>query len=120
MRQFAVPTAPRELLGAACIDGATELAGHWRIALPLTRLALGVQGPITFIGSWNNAMNPLIVMRSAENYTLSLAPRSLLSSTSTEWDALMAESVISTLPLLLLFVVSSRQMVAGPTADTVK
>ena len=90
------------------------------IALPLMKPALGTLGLITFISSWNNFMNPLIVLRSADNYTLPLALRSLFSTTSTEWGALMAGSAIATLPLIILFVISSRQLIAGLTAGAVK
>lgn len=120
MRQFAASTVPKELLNAARIDGASELGIYWRIALPLMRPALGTLGLITFISSWNNFMNPLIVMRTADNYTLPLALRSLFSTTSTEWGALMAGSAIATLPLIVLFIISSRQLIAGLTAGAVK
>ncbi len=120
MRQFAASTVPHELINAARIDGCSELGIYWRIALPLMKPALGTLGLITFISSWNNFMNPLIVMRTAENYTLPLALRSLFSTTSTEWGALMAGSAIATLPLLVLFVISSRQLIAGLTAGAVK
>jgi multiple sugar transport system permease protein len=120
MRQFALSTVPHELLHAARMDGCSELGIYWRIALPLMKPALGTLGLITFISSWNNFMNPLIVMRTAENYTLPLALRSLFSTTGTEWGALMAGSAIATLPLLVLFVVSSRQLIAGLTAGAVK
>jgi multiple sugar transport system permease protein len=120
MRQFAASTVPKELLNAARIDGASELGIYWRIALPLMKPALGTLGLITFISSWNNFMNPLIVLRSADNYTLPLALRSLFSTTSTEWGALMAGSAIATLPLIVLFVISSRQLIAGLTAGAVK
>jgi multiple sugar transport system permease protein len=120
MRQFAASTVPHELISAARIDGCSEIGIYWRIALPLMKPALGTLGLITFISSWNNFMNPLIVMRTAENYTLPLALRSLFSTTSTEWGALMAGSAIATLPLLVLFVISSRQLIAGLTAGAVK
>jgi multiple sugar transport system permease protein len=120
MRQFAASTVPKELLSAARIDGAGELTIYWRIALPLMKPALGTLGLITFISSWNNFMGPLIVLRSADNYTLPLALRSLFSTTSTEWGALMAGSAIATLPLIVLFVISSRQLIAGLTAGAVK
>ena len=57
-----------------------------------------------------------MLLRSAENYTLPLALRSLQSTTNTEWGALMAGSAIATLPLLVLFIFSSRQLIAGLTA----
>lgn len=120
MRQFAAAAVPRELVEAARMDGCGELAIYWRIALPLLKPALGTLGLVTFIGSWNNFMGPLVVMRSAENYTLPLALRSLQSPVNTEWGALMAGSAIATLPLLLLFALSSRQLIAGLTSGAVK
>ena len=120
MRQFAATAVPRELGEAARMDGCGELGIYWRIALPLLKPALGTLGLVTFIGSWNNFMGPLVVMRSAENYTLPLALRSLQSPVNTEWGALMAGSAIATLPLLLLFALSSRQLIAGLTSGAVK
>ncbi len=120
MRQFASTAVPRELIEAARMDGCGELGIYWRIVLPLLRPALGTLGLITFISSWNNFINPLIVMRTAENYTLPLALRSLQSTLNTEWGALMTGSAIATLPLLVLFAISSRQLIAGLTAGAVK
>ena len=120
MRQFATSTVPTELLDAARLDGCSEIGIYWRIALPLMKPALGTLGLITFISSWNNFMGPLIVLRSADQYTLPLALRSMQSTVNTEWGALMAGSAIATLPLLVLFVLSSRQLIAGLTAGAVK
>lgn len=120
MRQFASTAVPRELIEAARMDGCGEMGIYWRIVLPLLRPALGTLGLITFIASWNNFIGPLIVMRSADNYTLPLALRSLQTTMNTEWGALMTGSAIATIPLLLLFVVSSRQLIAGLTAGAVK
>ena len=120
MRQFALSAVPPELLDAARIDGCSEFGIYWRIVLPLLKPALGTLGLITFISSWNNFMGPLIVMRSIENYTLPLALRTLQSPVNTEWGALMAGSAIATLPLIILFVLSSKQLIAGMTAGAVK
>ncbi|TAG49264.1 MAG: carbohydrate ABC transporter permease [Betaproteobacteria bacterium] len=120
MRQFASTAVPKELIEAARMDGCGEFAIYWRIVLPLLKPALGTLGLITFIGSWNNFMGPLIVMRSLENYTLPLALRSLQSPVNTEWGALMVGSAIATIPLLILFAVASRQLIAGLTAGAVK
>lgn len=120
VRQFALNAVPRELIEAARMDGCGEFGIWWRIALPLLRPALGTLGLVTFIGSWNNFMGPLIVLRSVENYTLPLALRSLQAPTNTEWGALMAGSAIATLPLIVLFAISSRQLIAGLTAGAVK
>ena len=120
MRQFALTAVPKELIEAARMDGCGEFAIYWRIVLPLLKPALGTLGLITFIGSWNNFIGPLIIMRSAENYTLPLALRSLQSPVNTEWGALMTGSAIATIPLLILFAISSRQLIAGLTAGAVK
>ena len=120
MRQFALSSVPRDLIEAARMDGCSELGIYWRIVLPLLKPALGTLGLITFIASWNNFIGPLIVMRSPENYTLPLALRSLQSPVDTEWGALMAGSAIATIPLVVLFLLSSRQLISGLTAGAVK
>ena len=120
MRQFASTAVPKDLIEAARMDGCGEFDVYWRIVLPLLKPALGTLGLITFISSWNNFIGPLIVMRSADNFTLPLALRSIQNPENTEWGALMAGSAIATLPLLVLFVIFSRQLIAGLTAGAVK
>jgi len=120
MRQFVSSSIPKELIEAARMDGCGELSIYVRIVLPLLKPALGTLGLITFIASWNNFIGPLIVMRSPDMYTLPLALRSLQSPVNTEWGALMTGSAIATLPLVVLFVLSSRQLISGLTAGAVK
>lgn len=120
MRQFISSAIPRELIEAARMDGCGELGIYWRIVLPLLKPAMGTLGLITFIASWNNFIGPLIVMRSPEMYTLPLALRSMQSPVNTEWGAVMAGSAIATLPLLVLFAISSRRLIDGLTTGAVK
>lgn len=120
MRQFVTSSIPKDLIEAARMDGCSELGIYWRIVLPLLRPAMGTLGLITFIASWNNFIGPLVVMRSPERYTLPLALRSLQSPVDTEWGALMTGSAIATLPLIILFILSSRQLISGLTAGAVK
>lgn len=120
MRQFVSTSIPKDLVEAARMDGCSELGIYTRIVLPLLKPALGTLGLITFIASWNNFIGPLIVMRSPEMYTLPLALRSLQSPVDTEWGALMAGSAIATIPLIILFAISSRQLISGLTAGAVK
>jgi multiple sugar transport system permease protein len=120
MRQFITSSIPRDLVEAARMDGCGELGIYWRIVLPLLKPALGTLGLITFIASWNNFIGPLIVMRSPDMYTLPLALRSMQSPVNTEWGAVMAGSAIATLPLLVLFAISSRRLIDGLTAGAVK
>jgi multiple sugar transport system permease protein len=120
MRQFVTSSIPRDLIEAARMDGCGELGIYWRIVVPLLKPAMGTLGLITFIASWNNFIGPLIVMRSPEMYTLPLALRSMQSPVNTEWGAVMAGSAIATLPLLVLFAISSRRLIDGLTAGAVK
>ena len=120
MRQFVGSAIPRELVEAVRMDGCSELGIYARIVLPLLKPALGTLGLITFIASWNNLIGPLIVLRSPDNYTLPLALRSLQSPVDTEWGALMTGSAIATLPLIVLFVLSSKQLISGLTTGAVK
>ncbi len=120
MRQYIGSGIPRELIDAARMDGCGEFRIFWSVVLPLTGPALGTLGLITFINSWNNFIAPLVVMRSAENYTLPLALRSMQSPNNTEWGTLMAGSAIAMLPLLVAFFFSARRLVAGLTAGAVR
>ncbi len=120
MRQFVTSSIPKDLIEAARMDGCGEMGIFWRIVLPLLKPALGTLGLITFIASWNNFIGPLVVMRSPDMYTLPLALRSLQSPVNTEWGALMTGSAIATIPLVILFLLSSRQLISGLTAGAVK
>lgn len=120
MRQYIESAIPRELLEAARMDGCGEWGIYWRIVVPLLGPAFGTLGLITFIASWNNFIGPLIVMRSVDRYTFPLALRSVQSPVDTEWGALMAGAVVAVLPLLLIFIFSSKRLIAGLTAGAVK
>jgi len=120
MRQYILSAIPRDLIEAARMDGCNEFRIFRSVVLPLLGPVFGTLGLITFIGSWNNFIGPLIVMRSVEMYTFPLALRSVQSPVDTEWGALMAGSAIAVLPLLILFVFSSRRLIAGLTAGAVR
>lgn len=120
MRQYIASAIPRDLLDAARMDGCGELRIFWSVVLPLLKPALGTLGLITFIASWNNFVAPLVVMRSAENFTLPLALRSMQAPNNTEWGALMMGSAIAMLPLLVAYFFSARRLVAGLTSGAVR
>ena len=120
MRQYIESAIPSELIDAARIDGCGEFAIYWRIVLPLIGPALGTLGLITFIGSWNNFIGPLIVIRDMEMYTVPLALRSLQGTGQIPWGAISAGSAIAVLPLLVLFMLASRRLIEGLTAGAVK
>ncbi|HLO92967.1 MAG TPA: carbohydrate ABC transporter permease [Burkholderiaceae bacterium] len=120
MRQYVRSAVPKELVEAARMDGCGEFGLFLRIVLPLLKPALGTLGLISFIGSWNNFVGPLIVLRSPDHFTLPLALRLLQNPVDTEWGALIAGAAVATLPLIALFMLASRQLIAGLTAGAVK
>jgi len=120
MRQYITSAIPRDLIDAARIDGCGEFGIFLRIVLPLVTPALGTLGLITFIGSWNNFMGPLVVMRDMEMFTVPLALRSLQGTGQTPWGAICAGSSIAVVPLLVMFVMASRRLIEGLTAGAVK
>lgn len=120
MRQYISSAIPRELIDAARIDGCSEFGIYFRIVLPLVGPAMGTLGLITFITSWNNFMGPLVVMSDMESFTVPLALRALQGTGQTPWGAISAGAAIAVLPLLVLFVFTSRRLVEGLTAGAVK
>jgi multiple sugar transport system permease protein len=120
MRQYISSAIPKELIDAARMDGCGEFGIYLRIILPLIGPAMGTLGLVTFIGSWNNFMSPLILIRDMDMYTVPLALRSLQGTGQTPWGAICAGSSIAVLPLLLIFVMASRRLIEGLTAGAVK
>ncbi len=120
MRQYMASVVPKELIEAARLDGCGDFDVFWRVVLPLTGPAMGTLGLITFIGSWNNFMGPLVVIRDMDLYTVPLALRALQGSGQTPWGAMSAGAAIAVLPLLLIFMLASRRLIEGMTAGAVK
>jgi ABC-type glycerol-3-phosphate transport system permease component len=120
MRQYML-SIPDEILDAARVDGASEPRIFLRIVLPVCKPALISLGIIVFIASWNNFLWPLVVLPSPSHWTLPLVLRSLQGPPGrTPYDVLMAGSVVSTLPLVIGFLIFQRRLVSGIMAGTVK
>jgi ABC-type glycerol-3-phosphate transport system permease component len=120
MRQYLMDL-PDEMLDSARVDGASELGIFTRIVLPTSLPGLASLATIFFIGRWNDFLWPLAVLQSPDNYTLPLLLNSLRGAPGrTAYDLLMAGSVISLLPMLVLFLVFQRWVVAGATTGAVK
>jgi multiple sugar transport system permease protein len=107
----AIAVVPRELDEAAFIDGAGHVRVFTRIVLPLIRPALATYGLFAFMSSWNSFLWPLVIIRSPEFMTLPLGLASLNGEHGTEWNAIMAGSVVSIVPMLLLYVVAQKHIV---------
>jgi multiple sugar transport system permease protein len=113
MRQF-ISTLPDELIDAARVDGCRELAIFWRIILPLTRPAQATLGIITFLGSWNSFLWPLVVAQNQDQYTLPVGLALASSGQSfTRYGILLAGAVVVLLPVMIVFLRFQRQFVAG-------
>ena len=105
---------PRELDDAARLDGCGHLGIFFRVILPLAKPALATTAIFTFIYSWNDFFTPLIYLTDPELYTVPLALRSFIDTTSSSaFGALFAMSVLSLLPVLGVFVAFQRLLVEG-------
>ena len=120
MRQYIASSMPKQLMDAARIDGATEFRIYRSIVLPLIRPAIATLALLTFINQWNNFLGPLVILRSRDTYTIPLALRSLQGLVNTDWGAVMLGTALAVLPLLILFVLASRQVIEGLIAGSVK
>lgn len=120
MRQF-IQEIPDSLLEAARIDGAGEIRIFLRIILPLSGPALATLSILTFLGSWNNFLWPLVVAQSDSMYTLPVA-LSLYSTglNSTNYGVLLAGSVLVITPILLVFVFLQRYFIQGIAMTGIK
>jgi ABC-type glycerol-3-phosphate transport system permease component len=120
MRQY-ISSINDELLDAARIDGASEFGIYRRIILPIITPGLTSLGLIFFMASWNNYLGPLIWLKSPDKFTLPLAIFQFGGAVGlTNFNGQMAMSVISIIPLLIIFLVFQRQFVEGITAGAVK
>lgn len=109
----AIQAVPKELDEAATIDGAGHLRIFARIILPLVRPELATVGIFGFMASWNSFLWPLVVIRSPELQTLPLGLATLQGQFTTRWDVVMAGSVVSILPMALVYLVAQRHVIAG-------
>ncbi len=119
MTQYLESALPYELIEAARVDGASMFRTFWNIALPAARPAAVMLGLFAFVGSWTSFFWPFIVLGST-NPTLPVALQLLQASYFKDMSLIMTGVVLSTIPLLLLFVVAGRQLVAGIMAGAVK
>ena len=119
MRQFFL-TLPKELDEAARIDGASEYAIYWRIAMPLSRPALAALGILTFQWTWNNFVWPLILTSSDHMRTLQLGLQVFQDTHNTQWELLMAGTVMATAPLILAFIPGQRWFIRGIAMTGIK
>lgn len=111
---------PVELEEAARIDGCTPIGEWWNVMLPAARADLITLAMFVFIGTWSDFLWPLIILDDPSLYTLPLGLQQLASSFSLDWRLVAAGSVVSILPVLLLFVLLQRTILPSASGDAVK
>lgn len=119
MTQYLEGALPYELIEAARVDGASMIRTFWSIALPAARPAAAMLGLFTFIASWTNFFWPSIVLGTT-NPTLPVALQLLQAGFFKDIALIMAGVIVSIIPLLVLFIVTGRQLVAGIMQGAVK
>jgi multiple sugar transport system permease protein len=119
LRQFYLGI-PREIADAARIDGCSEFRIYWNIMLPLARPALATVAIMTFMFSWNDFLGPLIYLSDKEKGTLALGLSMFVGQYQTEWGLLMAASLLTMLPMILVFFFFQKYIIQGFTMSGLK
>ncbi|AOJ64556.1 ABC transporter permease (plasmid) [Burkholderia ubonensis] len=119
LRQYML-TIPDELIEAARMDHASEWRIYWRIILPLSAPALAVLAIFSVMWRWNDFLLPLVVLSKSHTFTLQLALNSFNGELNTQWNYLLAMTVITLLPVTAIFVFLQRYITTGIASAGVK
>jgi alpha-1,4-digalacturonate transport system permease protein len=119
LRQYML-TIPDELLEAARMDHASEWRIYWKIILPLAAPALAVLAIFSVMWRWNDFLLPLIVLSKSEFFTLQLALNSFQGELNTQWHYLLAMTVITLIPITLVFAFLQKYITTGIAGAGVK
>jgi ABC-type glycerol-3-phosphate transport system permease component len=113
---------PDELLHAGRIDGCSEMRLWWEIALPVVRPMIGAYTLLSFMANWNSFLWPQIVLQNQQKYTLPIGLANMMSLPETQipYGVLMAGTLLSIAPVVVLFFVLQRDFIAGLTSGAVK
>ena len=111
---------PRELEEAAMVDGCSRLQAIWRVIMPLSFPALIGAGLYTFLLAWNEFLFAVVLIESWEKRVVTMAIYSLLAEFVTEWNMLMAFSVIASAPLVVAFIFLQKYVVRGMTVGAIR
>jgi cellobiose transport system permease protein len=120
MRQIIDAQIPNELLEAASIDGAGVFRVYWSIVLPIIAQSSFVLGLFSFLATWNDYLWPLLVLRDPDNLTAQVAVNQLQSHYAIDYALNMGGAFLSTVPLLILFILVGRRLVRGVMDGAVK
>ena len=113
-------TLPDELLEAVRIDGGNEITIYTRIVLPLSKPIIATVALMSFIGSWNNYLWPLLCVFDEKMFTLPIGIPTLLSIERPDYVIPMTANLVASLPMILLYLIFERQIVQGITMEGIK
>ncbi len=119
IRQYAL-SLPGDLLDAARVDGASEFRVFWWIVVPTIKPIMVTLATFTFLSAWNDFMWPLIILTDSDKHTLPLALANLSGEHVLDTELMMAGSMLTVLPALLVFLAFQRSYMRGITAGSVK
>ena len=119
MRQFFI-TVPNELIESARIDGANEGRIFTSLMLPICRAQVAILAIFSFRWRWNDYIWPLLALRTPEKYTLQLALRTLSGAEAVNWTVLLSASVITMIPVLIVFIIFNKQIMTANMSSGVK
>lgn len=121
MRQYISSAVHSELLEAGRIDGGGHFRIFWNIALPVVTPAMATLGILNFMNVWNDFFWPLVVLKNREHYTIQLALQQLFTNKDgLDFGMIMSATFTATLPLLIVFLLFSRWVIAGLTSGAIK
>ena len=118
-RQYLL-SIPDEILDSARVDGAGEWSVFWRIVVPLSWPVIAVMAILFFTASWNDYIWPLVILTEDKMFTVSLGVPTLVSPYDQEYGAVMAGSFLSTVPIVILFLIMQRRFIEGITRGALK
>ncbi|MGT2950859.1 sugar ABC transporter permease [Streptococcus cuniculi] len=120
IKQYCTDAIPDSLIESAKLDGCSTFKVYFKIALPIMKPALAFLALYSFMGSWNDYVWPLIILNDESKYTLMLALTQLKGLYTVNYPLVITGTLLATIPLLIVFVIFSRQLIAGITEGAVK
>ena len=120
MRQNIMAVIHDDLIAAARIDGCSSFRIYWNIVIPVIKPSIATLGLLTFMQVWNDFMWPLVVLKDSSVQTIQIALKNLNGAYEQDYSMILSGTFLSTLPLLLIFILLSKQVIAGLTDGSIK
>jgi cellobiose transport system permease protein len=120
MTQYLSEALPTELIEAGKVDGAVSHRLFWHVVLPVARPAMAVLGMLTFLGTWNDYLWPLVVLASPENQTVQVALSQLRAGYVQDYSMALTGTMLATFPLIIVFGALGKQLIGGIMQGAIK